>query len=56
MSKVGEFYREMSLISTPEPTEEEMVVIEPTDEELTEIEASLPCMGWLDPDVEYPTK
>tara|TARA_Y100000590_G_scaffold404767_1_gene492560 strand:- start:1354 stop:1509 length:156 start_codon:yes stop_codon:yes gene_type:complete len=51
MAKVKEYFQELEnlgLISTPEPTEEEMVVEEPTDAELAEIEYLIENEFYLD--------
>ena len=53
MGKVKEYYQEMEelgLISTPEPTEEDMALPEPTDSELAEIENTLDTTSWEDID------
>ena len=40
----------LGMIPTPEPTEEEMAIVEPTDAELAEIENTLDTTSWEDID------
>ena len=51
MGKVKEYFTElqsMGMIPTPEPTEDEMEMVEPTDAELAEIENTIDTTSWED--------
>jgi hypothetical protein len=51
MGKVKGHFTELQslgMIPTPEPTEEEMAIVEPSDDELAEIENTLDTTSWED--------
>ena len=51
MGKVKGYFTEMKelgLIPTPEPTEEDMTPVEPTDAKLADIENTLDTTSWED--------